>query len=554
MFLSFFSNRIQATSDVTRGRNNGVRFVLTSSAAEMATFDNSWMKAMMCSFPEALVVPFVKKYMKPQNMSDGTARFAPYGLRKIESLLVEEYGEESVVVVHPSNLDKFVGTNTEAVLISTMDPLGLAYVSMTYNPLIGFGGESVNRREFIKLLNHDALRKYKHVKKIVGGFGVWQVNDSGLQDKLGIDCLMAGECEEWLIPMLKKIEKGEPLPKYFRTTKLRNYEKVPLIRHAAGFGAVEITRGCGRRCQFCSPDYRTKYDFPLEHIMKEIEVNVRNGCNAAFLVTEDIFLYGNDSRFNPNPKKLRELLGSIAGHPYIHQIAFSHASLVPVLVDRNLLGEITPLIIEKSHYAKRGRKFVGVDIGIESGSVRIMRKYMNGKAYPYSIEAWPNIVVEGTGLLNDNQWFPMYTFILGLPEEREDDVLATLELLDRLNGCTVFYVPLLFVPLEEAILRNARRASLEKMNDLHWEFLMDCWNRNLKTWAEDINPLVKVSAFIAYPYLRHVHGPKSFRSVMRFIGLPYTQQIRNVAWKRCESDYCIPKGNRIEVTSLNCVA
>jgi len=480
----------------------------------MATFDNSWMKAMMSAFPIALTKPFLRGYLSPQDMPNGTSRYAPYGLRKIESILLESYEEKDVAVVHPSHLGQFVGPNTEAVLISTMDPLGLAYVSMTYNPLIGFGGPSLNRVEFLKLVLDPVFREYRP-KKIVGGFGVWQIKDSGLQDKLGIDLLVAGECEEQLLTLLDRPEQ-----KYVRTTKLRNFEKVPLIRHAASFGAVEVTRGCGRRCQFCSPDYRTKYDFPLEHILKEVETNISYGSDAAFLVTEDIFLYGNDDRFNPNREKLSALLKSVAGFPQIKQIAFSHASLVPVLADKKLLSELTPIVIEKSHYSKNGKKFIGVDIGIESGSVRIMRMYMNGKAYPLSIERWPDIVVEGTGVLNDHMWFPMYTFVLGLPGEREEDVAATLELLDRLSGSTIFYVPLLFVPLEEAILKKASRAQLRRMSALHWDFIMECWKRNTRTWAREASPILKLSAFAALPYLRHMHGSKFFRSLMNFVGMP----------------------------------
>lgn len=519
----------------------GVRFVLTASAAEMATFGNSWMLAMMSTFPEALVRPFAWRYLKPQDMPDGTARFAPYGLRKIESVLVEAYGEDSVAVVHPYNLEKFVGADTEAVLVSTMDPLGLAYVSTTYNPLIGFGGEALNRTEFVRLMRHRVFEKWR-VKKVVGGFGVWQIRDAGLQEKLGIDLLVAGECEEWIVPILEKMRSGQPLPKYIRTVKLKEFTRVPLIRHAAGFGAVEITRGCGRRCQFCSPDFRTKYDFPLQHIMSEVEVNVRNGCDSAFLVTEDIFLYGSDARFNPNPSRLKQLLGAIAGHKGVSEIAISHASLVPVLVAPDLLDEITPLIIDKSHYRKGGKRFVGVDVGIESGSVRLMKRYMNGKAYPLRIEDWPEIVVQGTGVFNDHLWYPMYTFILGLPGETEEDVLATLELFDRLKGSVVFYVPLLFVPLEEAILRSAARSSLERVSELHWEFLLGCWDRNLRTWAEDINAIVRLASFFALPYMRHIHGAGITRSLVRFIGLPLVKPARSASWKRCEPDYCAQKG------------
>jgi radical SAM superfamily enzyme YgiQ (UPF0313 family) len=491
---NMLKDRIAADASIVgddRYDHEGVRFVLTASAAEMGTYNNSWMNAMQAAFPEAFARPFIQRYLRSQDLPDGSARFAPYGLRKIESLLVNFYGKENVVVTHPSNLDRFVGTNTEAVLISTMDPLGLAYVSSTYNPIIGFGGASVNQAEFVKLCNNHVFKKFDHVKKIVGGFGVWQINDSGMQNRLGIDLLIAGECEEELIPLLQKFRRDPAaMQKYRRTTKLRSYEKVPLISRAASFGAVEITRGCGRRCQFCSPDYRTKYDFPIEHVMQEVATNVKYCCDSVYLVSEDVFLYGNDSRFNPSKEKLSKLLSLIANYPGVKELAFSHASLVPVLVDKDLLTTITPIIIEKSHYKRKGHKFIGADVGIESGSARLMRRYMSGKAYPLSIEKWPDIVVEGAGVMNDNLWYPMFTFVLGLPGETESDVLATLELLERLKGMIIFYVPLFFVPLEEAILRNARRASLEKISELHWEFIFECWKRNVDTWAQDLSPLV----------------------------------------------------------------
>lgn len=520
------------------GEREGVRFVLTASAAEMSSFGNSWMKAMRASFPNSLSRPFVYRFLKPDDMPDGTARFAPYGLRKIETILIDHYGEGQVKVAHPESLWKFVGRNTEAVMISTMDPLGMAYVSTTYNPLIGFGGPALNRVEFEKLMKNPVFREYPGVRKIVGGFGVWQIRDSGMQEKLGIDLLIAGEAEDYLISSLEKFRNGELKYNYIRTMKLKDYNKVPLISHAATFGTVEITRGCGRRCQFCSPDSRTKYDFPLDHILSEVRKNVKFGANAAFLVSEDLFLYGNDARFVPNSKKLSELISKVTKVPGIEEIAVSHASLVPVLVGRTLLDEITPLIMEKSHYERNGEKFVGVDVGIESGSARLMSRYMHGKSYPLPIEQWPDIVVEGTGVFNDHRWFPMYTFVMGLPGETEEDMIANLELLDRLKDSTVFYVPLLFVPLEEAILKDAGKPSLNRLSELQWEFLMECWRRNMKKWAGGINPFVRLAGISMYPFLRRIHGPKSRHGFQRFLGLSRKSVTRNVSWKRCEPGYC----------------
>ena len=515
----------------------GFRFVLTASRVEMSSFGNSWMQAMRASFPQKLAGPFVRKYLKPSALQDGSAREAPYGLRKIEAILKNAFGDKNVVVSHPDNLDLFVGPSTEAVMISSMDPLGLAYVSSTYNPMIGFGGKAVTRVEFERVLKLPVIRKYRP-KIIVGGFGVWQIRDSGLQEKLGVDILIAGECEDELVSIINAMETGTLKHNYIRTTKLKDFGKVPLIEGAATFGSVEITRGCGRRCQFCSPDFRTKYDFPLDHIINEVETNIRYGLDSAYLVTEDIFLYGNDSKMNPSREKLGKLLKAITVKEEIREIAASHASLVSVIIDNKLLEEITPVIIDKSHYSLNGKKFIGVDVGIESGSVRMMKRYMSGKSYPLPIERWPEIVVEGTGIFNDNDWYPMYTFVMGLPGESPEDVVANLELLDNLKNSKIFLVPLMFVPLEEAILRNERRRGFESLTDLHWEFILRCWNYNLKLWAKNISPIVKSSALALYPYLRHVHGHNVARSMLRFIGFPVKGPLEFVSWKRCETDYC----------------
>ena len=69
-----------------------------------------------------------------------------------------------------------------------MDPMGLAYVSTTYNSLIGFGGEALNAAEFTRLIKHPSLVKYRP-KIVVGGAGCWQIKEAGMQEKLGIDVL-----------------------------------------------------------------------------------------------------------------------------------------------------------------------------------------------------------------------------------------------------------------------------------------------------------------------------------------------------------------------------
>ena len=143
----------------------------------------------------------------PSN-TDGTAQRTIYGLRKVESLLTKEFGEENIVVAHYDQLHRFIGKDTKVVGISSMDPMGLAYVSTTYNSLIGFGGEALNAAEFEKLITHPAIQQYKP-KIIVGGAGSWQINEAGTQKKWGIDVLFQGEGEEDLISVFKKMVNNE---------------------------------------------------------------------------------------------------------------------------------------------------------------------------------------------------------------------------------------------------------------------------------------------------------------------------------------------------------
>jgi radical SAM superfamily enzyme YgiQ (UPF0313 family) len=467
-------------------KKKGYQIVLTASRAEANHYDNDPFAAFICTFPKNISGYLLKDHLNNlENNEDGSAKFTVYGLRKIESILINEFGEENVIVSHYDNLDKFIGSNTKIVGISTMDPLGLAYVSTTYNSLIGFGGEALNSYEFKKLLSHPSITKYKP-SIVVGGAGSWQINEIKAQNALSIDVLVQGEAEHDLISLFREIINGKKVESCFTTQKPK-IEEIPIIKHASSYGMVEIMRGCGRGCQFCSPTMRTKYSFPLDHIMKEVEINIREGAKSIFTVTDDLFLYKSKPGFIPNRKEIVNLYKSIASHPGVEYILLSHASLAPVIYDKKILDELTPILIEKTKWnpgdSKMYKKpFISVEIGIETGSVRLMNKYMKGKAYPYNVNNWPEIVIEGIGILNDYDWWPLCTFMTGQPDEKEEDVRATLDLIDDLknHNAKMFYTPVIFIPLKEAKLGNNIRTDLNNLTQLQWEVLARCWRSEIR--------------------------------------------------------------------------
>ncbi len=528
---------------------DGYPIVLTASRAEANEYDDNPFAAFICTFPKKLSGLALREHLENlANNKDGTAQRTIYGLRKVESLISDEFGQENVVVAHYDQLHKFIGKNTKIVGISSMDPMGLAYVSTTYNSLIGFGGEALNASEFEKLITHPAIQQYKP-KIIVGGAGSWQINEAGMQKKWGIDVLFQGEGEEDLVGVFKKMMNNEPVPSYFIAQKPKR-KNIPPIKHAACYGMVEITRGCGRGCQFCSPTNRTKYSVPLEYIMKEVKTNINGGTSTIFTVTEDIFLYKSKPGFIPNREAIVKLYKSIASYPGVEHILLSHASLAPVIYDRKLLEELSPILLEKTRWTSElnksyPKRFVSVEVGIETGSVRLMKKYMKGKALPYRVDNWPELVIQGVGIMNDHDWWPLCTIMTGQPDETEDDVRATLDLIDDLrnHNAKMFYTPVLFIPLKEAMLGNHRRTNLKNLSELQWEVIARCWKNNIDFWSPDrrwlLNPMF---FFTHWFYARWKHGKKATVPMMHLAGFPIAQKTDRL----CNPEYCqdgFPIGN-----------
>ena len=477
----------------------GAKIVLTASATEMSDYHKNQFIAFVGGFPKGPIpswFPRKRLYPPVENNPNGTAKYAPYGLRKVEAILLENgFGESDIATVHPYDLDTFVGPNTKVVGISTMDPMGMGYVSKTYSSLVG-GGEPMNSIEFRNLIRHTSLQKHKP-KIIVGGAGAWQLEYKNVIESYRIDCVVIGESETVASEIFVKAVKGEELPQVIRIETSAKNEEIPTIKHASIHGVVEISRGCGRNCQFCTPTMQKRRSFPLDKIMKEVEVNVTEGAETITLSTEDIFLYGaKNNDFIPNKEAVLKLLRKISSHPGVKAIQPAHMSLAPVACDPDMVREISEILIEHSFYVYRGKPIVTAETGIETGSTLLIRKYMAGKPLPFKPEEWRALVCQAFGILNDNDWYPLATLIIGLPDENEDGVIRTLQLIDDLDKHRAFLVPLLFVPLDNCFLKDQRGTDLDSLSKIRWEFLTKCWEYNVRAWGSTFlecqfhNPLV----------------------------------------------------------------
>jgi radical SAM superfamily enzyme YgiQ (UPF0313 family) len=139
--------------------------------------------------------------------------------------------------------------------------------------------------------------------------------------------------------------------------------------------------------------------------------------------------------------------------------------------------------------------------------------------------------------MNDYDWWPLCTIMTGQPDETEDDVRATLDLIDDLrnHNAKMFYTPVLFIPLKEAVLGNYRRTSLKNLSELQWEVLARCWRNNIDFWSPDKKWLYNPMFFFSHWfYARWKHGKKATLPMMHLAGFPIAQKTDHP----CNPQYC----------------
>jgi len=205
-------------------------------------------------------------------------------------------------------------------------------------------------------------------------------------------------------------------------------------------------------------------------------------------------------------------------------------SLAPVVCDPGMVKEVAEILIEHNWYFHGKKAVVTSETGIETGSVRLMKKYMAGKMLPYQPEQWKEIVAEAFGILNDNNWYPLATLIIGLPEENEDDVAETLELMDNLKDYSAFYVPLFFVPLENCLLMNKKGAELDSLSKTRWDLLIRCWEYNVRIWRDTFLEH-RIHNQLVFNAVKKILIPSAAKISGIYYGLKHGEQMKQALWK-----------------------
>src|ERR1041384_3032063 len=477
--------------------DGGRLIVLSAPLTEVIDHAGYFIQMAMASLPiwmEGVMNRKYPKWREVEHNPDGSARYMPAGVRLVEKSLLREYRDDDVVACFPDDLHKFVGPRTRVVAVSTHNPLGVTFAAGVYTSIFGSSKLPINSHYARQLFANIKASPFRdNFKVIVGGSGGWQIIQTDTYEELSVDCVVEGRSESTdTLELFRKAIQGEGLPRRVEVKHPLEREAILFPDTRTTFGVVEMTTGCGRRCKFCVPDLNPQIDLPKNKIMDAVRANVRNGNKQISLATEDMFIWGQvhtDTPFYfPNREALVDLYSDIVNTPGVEQHALAPLS------------------------------------GLETGSVRMAKQIMSSKGVPFSIEDWPSVVLEGLRVLNENNWFPAMTLIVGNPGETDQDVMETIDLVYEIErrGLFAFLVPSIFTPLHDTRMEKETGVTQTKqLTKLQWQLMMKCWKMNLRpgqySWWGPLAWRVGALGMWAYK-LRALNGPNFTWPLLMFSG------------------------------------
>ncbi|MEM0118682.1 MAG: radical SAM protein, partial [Conexivisphaerales archaeon] len=379
---------------------------------------------------------------------------APYGLAKVEaSLLSHGFSRDEVIIADPRRLNEVIGPDTRVVGVTTMDPMGVSYgigiVNLMLRAIgIRYDGLPYISRSFFDVINSQAIKKFKP-KLIVGGPASWQLVDTGYHQPLGVDCVFEGEFERNGWQLFQHACAGRNIPKIFRGAT-PSVEEIPQIQTPAIGGEVEISRGCGRGCRFCTPTLLRWLSLPLDLIEKEVRFNLEHGERKHItLHSEEFFKYGSSNVFLPNREKILKLLSMVNSikREYERVKGYEDISISTDFTTAVSVVSDSTMVKMASEFINPGNSYSYIEMGIETGSPRLIDIIMPGKVKPFTAREYPEIVETAVGILNDNRWVVVGTMIMNFPGETDEDLIRSLELVDRLKPYNILIWTLPFIPM-----------------------------------------------------------------------------------------------------------
>jgi radical SAM superfamily enzyme YgiQ (UPF0313 family) len=439
-------------------RPGGYPIILT--ADRLLTADYACLFDAMVAASQTTTTPqlVLEKLLMPSPRTNSPAAIcAPLGLRRIESALYDAGFE--TIVVHPDRLQEVVGRDTRIVGIATGEPLGKGMNSST---MVAIAGGRIWAQVFFEQVYARVKKLAPRASVVIGGPGAWQLAHNCPADLTVVN----GYCEGNIASIFREMLETS---RNLGAVQGRQPEKIPGIRGAATMGAVEMSRGCGLGCGFCSIAHTPIRHTPWDTILNDIDVNIQGGQPNISLLSEDFFRYGARGA-QVNPTELIATLRQIRSNPAVKLLQIDHANVgsIAQCSDEELQEIHRLLTLRQLH------KFLWVNIGIETASGALLARN-GGKAKMAGCppDDWYGFTQHQIRRLLRAGFYPLVSLVLGFSQEEPRDAELSLRWVQELSKQRMSVFPVALAPLSE-------NDSPPKLKRVHWQTMIDSYRLNFE--------------------------------------------------------------------------
>ncbi len=312
--------------------------------------------------------------------------------------------------------------------------------------------------------------RYPHVQAICGGAQPTSAPDNAVS--MGFDYVVAGEAEDYFPAFLEQWLTGTARRGIHQTPRGQvNLDLYPGFSPITEYlPPIEISRGCRFGCMFCgvprlnAATLRHRSLESIEAIIREY-FRLKPSRKRIKFLAPNAFAYGSNG-LKPDLNALYRLLEMLknAGVPEINLGSFP-SEVRPDFVTREVMELVTPYLSNKT-----------IVMGVQTGSDQMLKKMNRGHTRDQAINA--------IALLREFGFQPHVDFIIGNPDESEEEQFALLDFMEEMLSEYAIrihmhtFVPLPATPWESKLQSPINEQVKKHLRELERRGVLDGWWEN----------------------------------------------------------------------------